>query len=511
MRRFDPRSLPRHQALGAALLVASVLLLAASALVGADGPQRDGSDRPVNAGAGDLGDISAHNSPTVIRNPRDRRNLVVTNRIDSPDFSCTVHVSSDGGRRWRPTRVPIPPGPGRKCYAADAVFGADGTLHVSYVTLQGRGNTPSAAWVASSRDRGRTLAAPRKVAGPLAFQVRITADPGRPGTLYLSWVQAREVGTLRFTAGNPIVVARSDDGGRNWSRPVRASAPTRPRALAPSAVVGPGGRLYLLYLDVKEDTLDYEGGHDAFGGPPYAGRFSLVLARSLDRGATWTESVVDDGVVPTRRFVAFLPPFPSLAVDRKSGKLYVAFHDGRDGDPDVRLWSLAPGAGTWSEPVRVNDTPVRDGTAQYMPKLAVAPDGRLDVVYYDRRDDEGSNVFNDVSLQSSDDGGRTFGPRAVLSSTAFDSRIGFGSERGLADLGSRLGLASDDDGALAVWSDTRSGTDASSKQDLYLALAGAGSSPTVASLRYSGSGLLLFGVLSLVIGSRRRQAAQPAQ
>ena len=511
MRRFDVRSLPRPAVLGAALLVAGALLLAASVLAGGDRVRLDGSDRPVNAGAGDLGDISAHNSPTVVRNPRDRRNLVVTNRIDSTDFSCAVHVSRDSGRRWRPTRVPIPRGPGRKCYAADAVFGADGTLYVSYVTLQGRGNTPSAAWVSSSRDGGRTLAAPRRVAGPLAFQVRITADPGRPGTLYLSWVQAREVGTLRFTAGNPIVVSRSDDGGRRWSRPVRASAPARPRALAPSAVVGPGGRLYLLYLDVGEDTLDYEGGHDAFGGPPYSGRFSLVVARSLDRGATWTESVVDDGIVPTRRFIAFLPPFPALAVDPGSGKLYVAFHDGRDGDPDVRLWSLAPGAGAWSKPVRVNDTPVRDRTAQYMPKLAIAPGGRVDVVYYDRRDDEGANVFNDVSLQSSDDGGRTFGPRAALSSTAFDSRVGFGSERGLADLGSRLGLVSDDDGAVAVWSDTRSGTHASSKQDLYLAVAAAGSPTTAAALRYSGFGLLLFGVGTLVIGGRHRRSAGSAE
>jgi hypothetical protein len=508
MRRTNLRSLPRRLLLAAALLVAGVALGLGAMLLGDDGLRIAHADHPVNQGAGNLADISAHNSPTLARNPRDRRNLAVTSRIDSPDFSCALHVSADDGAHWWRVKVPIPPGPARKCYAPDAGFASDGTLHVVYVTLQGRGNTPAAVWLASSRDGGRTLSAPRRVAGPLAFQVRLAADPRRPGTLYVSWVQAREVGTLRFTSANPIVVARSDDGGRNWERPVRASSPARSRVLAPSPAVGPRGELYVLYLDVRGDTLDYEGGHDALGGPPYAGRFTLVVARSLDRGATWTESVVDDRVRPTRRFVAFLPPFPALAVDGRSGKLYVAFEDARDGDPDVSLWSLVSGASRWAGPVRVNDTAVGDRTDQYLPKLAVAPDGRVDVAYYDRRDDAGSNVFNDVSLQSSRDGGRTFGAHAVLSSTPFDSRIGLGTERGLADLGSRLGLVSGDDGAAAVWSDTRSGTEASLKQDLYMASVRAEQRRWwVSALRYAGIALVLGGLLALgdeALARRRR-------
>ena len=99
--------------------------------------------------------------------------------------------------------------------------------------------------------------------------------------------------------------------------------------------------------------------------------------------------------------------------------------DRRDGDADVRLWSLDSGAGDWSAPVRVNDTRKGDGTAQYLPKLAVAPNGRLDVLYYDRRADP-QNLFNHVSLQSSFDHGETFTPAVRLSSQTFDSSIGFG-------------------------------------------------------------------------------------
>ena len=444
----------------ATVLAAQVVSTRASARV-------EGTDRPINVGAGDLGDIAAHNSPTLVRNPRDAQNLVATSRIDSPDFSCAVHVAFDGGRRWMRTPVPIPLGGGRTCYAADAAFGPDGTLHVSYVTLQGVGNRPHAVWLASSKDGGRTLRQPHRISGPLAFQVRIAADPTASRRLYATWVQAREVGLLKFTGpGNPVLASRSDDRGVTWGRPVRVNSPSRGRVLAPSAAVGSNGQLYVLFLDAGEDRLDYEGGHRGDGGAPYQGRFSLVLARSLDRGASWQESVVDDRVVPTRRFIAFLPPFPSLAVAGDGGRLYVAFEDARRGTPDVYVWSLAPGSASWSAPTRVNDTPLRDGTWQYLPELAVAPRGRVDVVYYDRRASGRSNLRNEVSLQSSDDGGATFGPRLNLTSQSFDARVGAGGERGLPDLGSRLGLASDDRSAIAAWTDTRSGTDASHKQDL---------------------------------------------
>ena len=495
----------RPAGVGAALLTAGLLWVLAAILAGPAEPEaRAGSDGPVNAGARDPGDLRAHNSPALARHPRNPAVLVTTSRIDAPDFSCAVHRSGDGGRTWAAVRVPVPRGRGRKCYAPDAAFGPDGRLHVSYVTLTGRANQPEAVWVASSRDGGRTLSPPRRVSGPLAFQVRIAVDPEEPRRLLLTWLQARDIGTLKFTApGNPVVASRSGDAGATWTRPARVSDPARGRALAPSAAVGPRGELYVLYLDLGGDRLDYEGAHENVGGPAYTGRFALVLARSRDRGATWAESVVDDGVVPTERFVPFLPAFPSLAVDPRSGRVHVAFHDGRLGDPDVLAWRLPAGASAWEGPVRVNDTARRDGTAQYLPRIAVAPGGRVDVVYYDRRADP-RDVRNEVSLQSSVDGGRSFGARTTLSSRPFDARIGFGSERGLPTLGSRLGLVSGRDDVVAVWSDTRAGTPASGKQDLVSAVVALGTPARLRVLRYGGPALVLAG-LALLIAARRRR------
>ena len=453
---------------GVALLLAGALALALSAFTDTDPTASvPAGDAAVNEGAANQGDISANNSPTVARNPRKRDNLVVANRVDGPRYACGLHVSSDGGSRWSSLPVEIPRGEERKCYAPDVAFTPDGKLHMTYVTLKGLGNVPNAGWYVSSTDGGRTFSKARKVLGPLSFQVRLTADPNNARRLYLSYVRAdTDVGLLKFTApGNPVLVSRSRDGGSTWDQPVRVNATGRSRALAPSMVVGPSGEAYVLYLDLGDDRLDYEGEHEGRGGPPYSGAFKLVLARSLDRGATWAESEVEDRLVPTERFVAFLPPFPSIAVDQSDGRVYAGFQDGRQGKSDVLVWSRAIGQVAWEGPVRVNDTPERDGTSQYLPRLDVAPDGRLDVVYYDRRADP-KDVKNEVSLQSSFDQGESFGASISLSGRAFDSRVGYGNERELPDLGSRLGLVSDDSSAFAVWSDTRSGTIDSNKQDI---------------------------------------------
>ena len=501
-----------------ALVGIALVLIGAGAAFVASGFERRASARvagenaPVNAGARAVADISAHNSPALVANPRNPANLVIADKIDSPRFSCALHVSFDGGGHWSQTPIPLPAGEEPKCYAPDVAFASDGTLYLSFVTLKGRANAPNAVWLVRSSDGGQSLSDPRRARGPLKFQVRLVADPSAARRLYMTWLDAREVGLFRFTeTGNPIRAARSDDGGLTWSRPVTVNAPAHARAVAPSPAVGRAGELYVLYLDLGEDALDYQGAHRGRGGEPYAGGWKLLLARSTDRGATWAESVVEDELVPTERFIAFTPPSPSLAVDRRTGTLYAAFHDGRSGNADVYVWTLTPGSRSWGAPRRVNDTPRSDDSSQLLPKLSVAPDGRLDVLYYDRRADP-RNIRTEASLQSSFDGGRSFLPRLRLSDRGFDSRIGYGSERGMPDLGTRLGLISTRERALAVWTDTRGGTRASGKQDLARSLVAfsppedlSGTLKTL--LRVAGVLLAVLGV-GLIVSAAVRQHAQ---
>ena len=495
----------RALALGAALLLlgggAFALSFAYDEPVEAE---RLGRNAPVNSGAPDPADISANNSPTVARNPTDRRNLVVTNRIDSPRYSCALHVSSNAGATWSQTPVPAPPRE-RICYAPDIAFAGDGTLFMSFVTLRGAGNVPNAVWLARSTDGGKTFSKPKKVHGRLAFQVRLAADTRARRRLYMTWGQGSDVGVYSFgRTGNPIQTMRSDDGGTTWASPAQTNSPVDERALAPTSAVGPEGNLYVLYLDLGDDRLDYEGAHRGRGGPAYAGHWKLVMARSRDRGATWTHSNVDERIVPTERIIPFIPPFPSLSVDRTTGRLYAAYEDARLGDPDVWVWSLPRGGARWQGPTRVNDTPERDRTAQYRPKLDVAPDGRLDVLYYDRRADR-RNVMNEVSLQSSFDDGESFTTRLLLSNKPFRSRVGFGFERDLPDIGSRLGLESTGRRALAIWTDTRAGTTETKKQDIAQAVVAFSeprrlSQPVESLLRFGGIAVGLLGILVLAFG-----------
>lgn len=493
--------------LGAALLVLGVGVF----VLGSDSKEARaaeiGSNRPVNTGATDELDLSAYNSPTVVRSPIRPDQLAVASRIDTPRFSCALNISADAGVTWTRSKVPFPVGEDDppRCYAPDVAFGADGALTMSFVTLIGAGNTPNALWVVSSTDGGQTFSTPVKVSGPRAFQVRMSAHPNIAGRVYLSWLQADETALHALAnTGNPIVSVRSDDGGKTWSAPVRVSPSSRERVVAPSTAMGLDGHIYLSYLDLGDDRLDYHGGHQGKGGPPYGGTWSLVVARSTDDGATWQETVVDDKVVPAERFIVFLPPSPSLAVD--GNRVYVAFQDASLGEADVWLWASSDGGSTFGSRSKINDTPKDDATSQYLVRLGVATNGRLDALYYDRRADT-KNVMNAVSLQSSGDHGATFGAHMTVSEQPFDSRIGYGSERNLPDLGSRLGLFSADERALALWSDTRAGTPVSGKQDLAMAIVVMGEpGESKGPLRPVGIVLVLAGLGVIVAGLRKGTA-----
>ena len=412
----------------------------------------------------DADSIDAHNSPTIAVDPTDPDTLVVAGRIDHLEFSARLHVSSDRGRTWTDVEVLVPEGQGRT-YEPDIAFAPDGTLLVLFATLDDNGN-PAALWLERSADAGASFSAPVRVTGPYAYQGRL-AVAGEPGDVHVTWVQAdAEVEGLIDGFGpppNPVVMSTSRDGGNSFAAPVPVSDPDRPRVGAATPVVGPDGVVFILYQDYGSDAADFEGRP----GPVHDGTFALVLARSADRGASVEDvGVVEPGVVPFERFSVYRPAFPSLAVG-PDGMLYVSWADSSGGDVDVFLRGSSDGGATWSDRVRVNGDD--SSTAQYLPEVAVAPDGRVDVVYLSRQGDPENNILTGAHLSTSFDQGTTW-QAIVLSDTLFDARIGPGSERPQgADAGSRSGLVSTTEGAYAVWADTRRGTPGSDKQDLLFA------------------------------------------
>lgn len=446
--------------------------------------------------------IDVSNSPTVAYNPARKDNVVVTYRKDRPGYDALISYSFNGGRSFEQSVLPLPQGitgctasQGAPCpFAPDIAFAPDGTLYVVYVNLVGNGNRPDNLWISTSTDGGRTLSLPTRIAGALSFQQRVTVDPDGP--VYVTWLQATEVGFLRFADPAPrIVTARSDDGGKTFAAPVPVSDPNRPRVLAPSPVIDSDGQLVVMYQDMKGNRRDYENQE----GPAAELPVSLVLTRSTDGGRTFAPgSEFETEILLTRRFLPFLPEVPQLAISPQ-GTLYATWGDGRNGDDDVFMRRSTDGGQTWAPAVKVNDNGA-DGTAQFLPKVAVGPGERVSVVFLDGRIDPTRRETLEAYLATSTDGGRSF-DNVLLSVTPFDGEnIGptFGDAYGI-DFGTRLGLAAGDGKLFASWVDASAGTPATGRHDVNFAVvdlpSGGNAGPLLAGMLGAavlGAGLALF-------------------
>jgi hypothetical protein len=459
----------------------------------------------------DRNPIIARNSPVLVVNPTQRTNMVVVDRVDRPDFSAGVHVTNNGGSIWQDVALK-PPSAGGKLFAPSAAYDSRGMLYVSFVTLRSPGNSPDGFWIARSGDGGLTFDEPTRVAGPETFHTTLAVDADT-GRLFAAWVQSNPTASeceLCFAqTGLPIMVSRSEDGGRTWATPLQVSDAGRMRVGAPSLAVDSKGNPSVLYLDYGDDRVDWEN----LPGT-YDGRFTLVVARSANEGFDWgAGQVVDADIVPTGRFVAYLPVVPGFAVG-SNGDMFAVWADARSGDPDILLRRSTDDGRTWSRPVPVNRGTVGDGVPQDLPSVDVAPGGRVDVVYYDRTIDSRGSMA-DVLLSSSSDSGMSFTKHFRLSDSASNRRIGPGGSpfSQEADFGTRISVASLSGGAIAAWTDTRNGTLDGGKQDIFTAQVPLedNSSLGLAYRLLAGLGALLgiAGVTLFVLSRRARRNAPP--
>jgi hypothetical protein len=183
----------------------------------------------------------------------------------------------------------------------------------------------------------------------------------------------------------------------------------------------------------------------------------------------------------------------------------------------------------WSEGIRVNDDMLENDIGQYYPQISQSPSGRLDVAWYDYRNDLfpppvdedgeplglGSNlgVQQSVYYAGSDDGGSTWSSNIKVNDVRIDRSIGTWNSQYFVVV--PVSIASWDDRALVSWSDTRNGTNVSGTQDIYtgaITLADEeGTSALVQVLAVLaaalvGAGLALLGVVAVMRRSRKQPA-----
>jgi hypothetical protein len=139
---------------------------------------------------------------------------------------------------------------------------------------------------------------------------------------------------------------------------------------------------------------------------------------------------------------------------------------------NVYFRSSTDGGKTWSDKKMLNDDP--PGRANHIdPGIAVAPNGRIDVAWYDSRNNAGplgnavDNGLNDVYYTYSTDAGRTFVPNIRISDRSADRSIGVWSNN--IDQRLDVGVTATNDGAYFAWSDDRNANPQFQPEDVYTA------------------------------------------
>lgn len=464
-----------------------------------------------------------HSSPAIARNPKTGELVIVEAEVRS-DERCVVHVSGDDGRSWfrggDPMREPLTDcsfhaefGP----YATMA-FGKDGTLYMAFVASEpaaarsedsaaaGAGYTPRSVFLARSSDSGRSFTtatvfrAPRdNVDRGLNKGPSIAVDPSDESRVYVGW---RHGSFSSDREKQKSAVAASSDGGKTFSAPVDLS--DKNGGDYPTMSVDSDGALHAVYWSKTFPGLEF--------GDPKTPLRPIFYRQSTDNGKTFGKPVqVDQGSQDTTR-----PPV--IATDPESGVLYAVWDStperknlakGFKGATDVFFAVSRDGGKTWSRRRMLNDDR-NPNVNQVLPGISVAPDGRVDVAWYDDRSTLGEDpasdppTAQDVFYTSSDDQGQTFSQNIRITDRSIDRTVGVWGNN--IDSNHNVGVDSTDGAVYFAWQDSRNGDRRFQAEDVYTAklvldrasaVTGDDDSDVIWALLGGGAALALGGLLLL--------------
>lgn len=187
-----------------------------------------------------------------------------------PEADIAVYRSGNGGRTFREA-FRRPPETGILNGVSDLEVTRDGTLVLPYVAFpmeaRGREVAPGRQSVLRSRDGGDTWSGPHRLPDRMVYTNAADQDLmyrglGKggaavdetggefDGTVYMTWSHVVD-GFIQ------PVLARSRDGGRSWSDPVRVNRGGREsHHSTPQAAVGPGGAVAVSWNDRRHDPED---------------------------------------------------------------------------------------------------------------------------------------------------------------------------------------------------------------------------------------------------------------
>lgn len=483
-------------------------------------------DAPEAAGEAPVTDMDlrgrvAVTSPVVARDPTEPQFVVAATRGDSPGPGCGLQVSGDGGNSWvQIDVVGTLPEDIAGCYQPQVAFEADGRLVYTFVGMIGPPPEPDGVFVVTSADRAQTFTQPRRITEAATNTTRMTASSAGIEMVWLDPVEEADWGQSGppWPVGPQVLAAAGDAGG--VGEPVVVAEPEGLVA-APTIAGDPDGAAAVAYYELPE-AARVDGGVESLAGE---GPWRLMVARRTEDGTggfeepvqvaelEWADQAVwnSDLRAPEDAPDALQPLLltrwgiaePGLAV--RDGQVCTSWTDGADEGLQAML-SCATDEGSWSPPARLG-VAAEGAQTSWLSQVAINPAGQAQAVFYGRED--GGAV--DAWFASSDEPAEGITDVARLtsrrSSPETSPRPGW--------YGSRLGLTSGTDAAVAMWADSRNSSQAQSNQTLFSAVVDAPSGPPP-SLWWMAGGLLAGG-LALAAGglvARRRSrstgGSQPA-
>lgn len=454
LRRPGPR-----MAIGALLLGAAGLLVVTGA---ADGGKKSNPAAtrclfPGCLASGNRAPARGYEGAYVVADPRAPDHVVVVDD-DLLAARCGWHTTFDRGKDWIDGAFALPAGftgcridgpSGGHVPSGSVVMGSTGRVYAVFGAAASTDAGHDSVLVATSVDGGRTFLPARVavapapgvgLARPLMTVTRGAA--GQDSLLVSMW--SCHPASPRGTSCDGALFARSDDAGVTFSAPVVINDP--PGGQNPSQpAVGTHGTVYETFQRRFAD-----------------GHVDLFLARSGDGGATFTRSPID-----TEKGIGVAYDPAKLVVDPRSDALYTVWSDARTGSQQVIFRKSTDKGATWTQALLLAPDPGRTGSSR-SPSISVAPDGRIDIVYY--HTDPSRPASDDVYLDYSTDGGATFVVRQV-NDKPIDRNLGFSGPAGsLGEVGNHYPptVSSLDNAAYVAYSDTADSTRATQVQDVVM-------------------------------------------
>jgi hypothetical protein len=416
--------------------VAAPLLGISPALVSRLGPYTSYQVNVDASGNNRIGDAANEPSICVDRNNPNRMSIGWRqfNSVASNFREAGFAYTTNGGMRW------IAPGVlENNVFRSDPVLNSDAVGRFFYLSLVQ--NFFDDLWRSITGGQSWTRVGPADGGDKQWFTIDKTNSSGH-GFQYQCWsTDGNNYGGRQFT--------RSTDGGFTWMDPINI-----PNSPAWGTLdVDSTGNLFIGGVNLTTGRISCVRSINAKNGGVVP-TFDRSTAVNLGGDIVFAEPINPEGLVGQ----------VFLAVDRSgtstNDNVYMLASVqpfGFTNGSDVMFVRSTNGGITFSAPRRVNDDPVNHAKWHWFGTLSVAPNGRIDAVWYDTRNSP-NNVTSQLFYSYSIDGGNTWSPNVAVSNL-FNPFIGYPNQ---SKIGDYITVVSDDAGANVAYAATFNG-----EEDIY--------------------------------------------